>query len=95
MVRLGSSAGNGKVLESQTNSDTHLEQSFVYTLYDLCEHPEYIDRLRKGLAQTEGEWWNSLDSLPFLDSFLRESARLNPSDSSRYLLNPSSTKSRG
>lgn len=59
-----------------------IHQTFVYALYDLCEHPEYIEKLREELAQTGGEFWNCLDSLPLLDSFLKESARLNPSDSS-------------
>ena len=59
-------------------------QSFVYALYDLCDHPEYIDQLRMELRQADGESRNYLDGLPFLDSFLKESARLHPSDSGPY-----------
>jgi cytochrome P450 len=54
--------------------------SLVYALDDLCFHPEYIDLLRDEISTgiCEGR---DLDSLPLLDSFLKESARLNPSDS--------------
>ena len=54
--------------------------SLVYALDDLCSHPEYVEPLRKEIEtcdKTQGD----LDSLPLLDSFLKESARLHPSDS--------------
>ena len=61
----------------------HCLQSFVYALYNLCDHPEYVKKLRKELSESSGEWWNCLDNLPLLDSFLKESARFHPSDSSK------------
>ena len=56
-------------------------QSFVYGIYDLCEHPEYLEPLRKELGRHGDQWPRYVDDLPLLDSFLKESARLNPSDS--------------
>lgn len=56
-------------------------QSFVYALYDLVDNPCYISLLRDELASIPGDWWSSLNDLPLLDSFLKESARLSPSDS--------------
>jgi cytochrome P450 len=56
--------------------------SLVYALEDLCRHSEYIGLLREELethrTQTGGI---DLENLPLLDSFLKESARLHPSDS--------------
>ena len=59
-------------------------QGFVYTLYDLCAHPEYIEPLRLEISeQLEGH--DSLQHMPLLDSFLKESSRMNPSDSSKSI----------
>ncbi|KAL9121315.1 MAG: hypothetical protein Q9187_002126 [Circinaria calcarea] len=56
--------------------------SLTYALYDLCLHPQYIDPLRKELSTVlaNGSDWQP-ENLPLLDSFIKESARLNPSDS--------------
>lgn len=57
--------------------------SIVYGLVDLCDHPEYIKALRDEtkdyFLMNRGEV--DLNNMPFLDSFLKESARLHPSDS--------------
>ncbi|KAF7936355.1 uncharacterized protein EAE98_002574 [Botrytis deweyae] len=55
--------------------------SIVYALEDLCEHPEYVGLLRVELAEMLSANEENLDSLPLLDSFLKESSRLHPSDS--------------
>ncbi|KAK8932623.1 Ent-kaurene oxidase [Metarhizium anisopliae] len=52
-------------------------------IYDLCDRPEYVDILREEIEQTG---WEALDKaggqiLPLMDSFLKESARLNPIES--------------
>ncbi|KAH0598468.1 hypothetical protein MHUMG1_03766 [Metarhizium humberi] len=52
-------------------------------IYDLCDRPEYVDILREELEQTG---WEAFDKaggqiLPLMDSFLKESARLNPIES--------------
>ena len=51
-------------------------------LYDLCAHPEYIEPLRQEVSE-QLEKRDSMGRMPLLDSFLKESCRLNPSDSSK------------
>ncbi|EPE26099.1 Cytochrome P450 [Glarea lozoyensis ATCC 20868] len=51
-----------------------------FVLHDLCLHPEYIPILRKDI---ERSGWGSFDQskgqeFPLLDSFMKESSRLNP-----------------
>ncbi|KAK8104722.1 cytochrome P450 [Apiospora kogelbergensis] len=65
-----------------------LSMSFVYAMFDLVDNPDYIQLLREEMAAASpaasgggGDWLASLDGLRLLDSFLRESARLHPSDS--------------
>lgn len=57
--------------------------SVVYALVDLCDHGEYVEVLREELEThsnlTDGD--GDIEILPRLDSFLKESARLHPSDS--------------
>lgn len=59
----------------------------VYALDDLCAQqssdPQYIDQLRKDITDaisSDGETVD-IDKIPSLDSFLKESTRLNPTDS--------------
>ncbi|KAI4213103.1 MAG: hypothetical protein LQ351_004257 [Letrouitia transgressa] len=53
-----------------------------YIIFNLCIHPEYIERLRQesGSFQNSGDH-EAIDNMPLLDSFIKESARLNPLDS--------------
>ncbi|KAF4631662.1 hypothetical protein G7Y89_g6465 [Cudoniella acicularis] len=51
--------------------------SIVYALQDLLDHPEYLEPLRHELIAHPME---DLDRNPLLDSFLKESSRLHPSD---------------
>ena len=56
----------------------------VHVLYDLCAMPQYVEPLREEarLALTEnGGLWNmeTIQKLHRLDSFLKESQRLNTS----------------
>jgi len=57
--------------------------SLVYALDDLCEYGGYIEPLRAEIQHhsKQGESTIDFDQLPLLDSFLKESARLHPSDS--------------
>ncbi|KAI9836330.1 MAG: ADP-ribosylation factor protein 3, partial [Sclerophora amabilis] len=62
-----------------------LAMTFVYALYDLCTFPEYVvplrEELENQLQHKHGQVGElQLDNLPLLDSFLRESARMRPSD---------------
>ncbi|KAG8162289.1 hypothetical protein KVR01_008054 [Diaporthe batatas] len=52
-------------------------------LFDLCEHPEYVDILRQEVEQTGWEaFYKSGGTLfPLMDSFMKESARLHPIES--------------
>jgi cytochrome P450 len=56
-------------------------KALVYALYDLVDNPSYITLLREELASAPDGWLSSLNDLPLLDSFLKESTRLSPSDS--------------
>ncbi|KAI0202489.1 cytochrome P450 [Astrocystis sublimbata] len=52
-------------------------------LYDLCAHPEYIAPLRKEIEtvlESEGMTKSGLASLKLMDSFMKESQRLKPSE---------------
>ena len=49
-------------------------------MYDFIDHPEHITALREEL-ESGRDWWNTLDQAHLLDSFIKESARLHPSDS--------------
>lgn len=56
--------------------------TFVYVVYDLIEHPEYIPLLREEIAAVwkQGDILtkNVLYNLKLMDSFMKESQRLNP-----------------
>ncbi|OOF93346.1 hypothetical protein ASPCADRAFT_516985 [Aspergillus carbonarius ITEM 5010] len=59
-----------------------MSMALVYAIFDLCLHPEYIEPLRKEIESERSiaESEDFIDHLPLLDSFLRESARLNALD---------------
>ncbi|KAF1951060.1 cytochrome P450 [Byssothecium circinans] len=69
-----------------------LSISTTFALFALCNHPEYVETLRAEL-QLE-EWVKFIETsngLPLLDSFIKESARLQPMDhmtSQRVALKP-------
>lgn len=54
----------------------------AHALYDLCERPEYVEPLREELRtvlQEDGGWQKmTVHKLRKMDSFLKESQRLNP-----------------
>lgn len=56
----------------------------THAIFDLCAMPEYFEPLRSeaqtALAQDNGEWkFSTLKRLRRLDSFLKESQRVNQS----------------
>ena len=60
-------------------------QILVFAIYNLCAYPEHIGPLREEIermmnAPTEERFTN----MPLLDSFLRETARLNPLEASQF-----------
>ncbi|KAF2873250.1 cytochrome P450 [Massariosphaeria phaeospora] len=53
----------------------------TFAIRDICMHPEYVEPLRKEIEGPAYQAWEATgDGLPFLDSFLKESARINPLD---------------
>lgn len=61
-------------------------QTIVYVIHDLCLHPEYIEPLRNELKASYAEFEHTGRGLPLLDSFIKESARLTPVESSKSSL---------
>ena len=59
-----------------------LSTTIVYVLHDLCLHPEYVEPLRKEIQADYDEFERTSRGLPLLDSFIKESARLSPVESS-------------
>ena len=57
-----------------------MSQVISFALYNLCKHPEYIDPLMKEVLAMEKlpDGQRNYDDLPLMDSFLKETARLNP-----------------
>jgi len=61
-----------------------LTTTICFAIHDICNHPEYVNPLRKEL---DNENWqdavidNKGKSLPLLDSFLKKSMRTTPVES--------------
>ena len=50
-----------------------------FCIYSFCKHPEYQERLRAEAIESEDAPFNTLDQeMPYLDSFIKETARLSP-----------------
>ena len=61
-------------------------QALVFAVYNLCMHPEYIAPLRQEMEiALQGTSEERFKDIPLLDSFLRESSRLNPLDACKFL----------
>jgi cytochrome P450 len=53
----------------------------TFAIRDICMHPEYLDPLRAEIESSAYLKWEATGTgMPLLDSFLKESARLNPLD---------------
>ncbi len=55
----------------------------VFAIHDLCLHPEYVEPLRNELKSQYHDFAASGRGLPLLDSFIKESTRLTPVESSK------------
>ncbi|XDG09977.1 hypothetical protein ABKA04_009592 [Annulohypoxylon sp. FPYF3050] len=56
-----------------------LSATVTYVLFDLCAHPEYVDILREEVQSSAfDDFMKTTKGLPLLDSFIKESSRLNP-----------------
>lgn len=62
-----------------------LSTTIVYVVHDLCLHPEYLEPLRKELEESYADFEKTGKGLPLLDSFIKESARLTPVESSKSI----------
>lgn len=63
-------------------SVTKPTKTIVYVLQDLCLHPEYLVPIRRELETSYAEFERTGQGLPLLDSFMKESHRLTPVESS-------------
>lgn len=52
-------------------------QTIAFALADLCTHNDYTRPLRQELAESWNDFERDAEGLPLLDSFLKESTRLN------------------
>ncbi|KAM0129464.1 hypothetical protein ACHAO1_008478 [Botrytis cinerea] len=51
----------------------------TFAMYNLCKHPEYLEPLRQEVLASGGVQFNHQNhNLPLLDSFLKETGRMNP-----------------
>ncbi|KAI9640836.1 hypothetical protein NHQ30_010677 [Ciborinia camelliae] len=55
-----------------------------FVVLELCSHPEYIQLLREEIGNFSDLTYSSLESFPILDSFIKETVRLNPLDTRKY-----------
>jgi hypothetical protein len=58
-----------------------LNQTISLTVNSLCEHPEYFEPLRAEIDQQPEMDFKTLESLPVLNSFMKEVIRTQPLDS--------------
>ena len=61
-------------------------QQFTHAMYDLAVHPEYVDSLREEattILSKHGWTRSALEKMPKFESFMRESARLSPTNLGR------------
>lgn len=63
-----------------------LLQTITFAIHDLCIHPEYVEPLRRELQLHYRDFEATAQGLPLLDSFIKESARLTPVESSKYII---------
>ncbi|KAK1757158.1 cytochrome P450 [Echria macrotheca] len=55
--------------------------TITIAIHDLCLHPEYLEPLRMEISESYADFERTGQGLPLLDSFIKESARLNPVES--------------
>lgn len=61
-----------------------------FVILELCTRPEYIDLLRQETEEQQNREelnYQSLERLPLLDSFIKETVRLNPLDTRKLFFN--------
>ena len=63
-----------------------LHQNLHFIILELCQRPEYVSLIREELGKQESMEYSTLARLPILDSFIKESVRLNPLDKSESVI---------
>ena len=60
--------------------DRLISQVIAFAMYNLCRYPEYINLLQTEIMamQSSSDEQKNYDNMPLMDSFLKETARLNP-----------------
>ncbi|MCJ1427685.1 hypothetical protein MMC29_005590 [Sticta canariensis] len=83
MARLITPLVEGRLKRSTSPTDLEDEPTLSYVLLDLCKHPEFTELLRHQIRElpVDDTFYTRLNRLPALDSFLKESARLSPGNS--------------
>lgn len=56
-----------------------------FLLCELCKRPEYIESIRQELAAQGDYDYDTLERLPILNSFMKETFRYNPTDKRRCI----------
>ncbi|PQE05922.1 cytochrome p450 protein [Rutstroemia sp. NJR-2017a BVV2] len=59
-----------------------MSTTVTFAIHDLCLHPEYVEPLRQECRTQYSDFERTSQGLPLLDSFLKESARMMPVESS-------------
>ena len=68
---------------------THLSlctQMTTFAIHALSLHPKYVEPLRKEILREYSLFERNGQGLPLLDSFIKESARVNPFDACTFLI---------
>ena len=78
----------GTLLNLSLVSMLTTSNTISFTMFDLLEHPQYIDELREEITtvmKEEGSWSKkALQKLLLMDACLKESLRLHPMSASKY-----------
>ncbi|KAL9636718.1 MAG: hypothetical protein Q9204_002142 [Flavoplaca sp. TL-2023a] len=81
---------HGQKLEKEVprqSRGTGPANTISFAIHDLCLHPEYVEPLRQELQSSRySEFEKTGQGLPLLDSFIKESARLTPVESSKPIV---------
>ena len=59
-------------------------QNLHFVFLELCARPEYVEMINQEIRAAGKLDYEKIDRLPVLDSFVKESVRLNPLDKSRF-----------
>ena len=59
-------------------------QNLHFVFLELCARPEYVEMINQEIRAADKLNYESINRLPILDSFIKESVRLNPLDKSKF-----------